>query len=205
MKILELEIDGELTTHSLPQNWEEITIKQFIDISAMNEKELTDTQKAIELVKILTNIDDDQVELLDIISFNQIIGLLSFILTAPEFKDELADSIEVEGQEFFLKKDFNKLNVGEVIAIELINKRADNDYLNVLPDFLCVLLRKKREDGKLENFKEEFMLRRDMFESLPVYKFINIFSFFLNGKEGFPKSTKTSSKKTTKRTEKTKK
>ena len=70
--------------------------------------------------------------------------------------------------------------MGEVISIETLIGSTDN-FIKVMDKLLCVFLRKKKENGKLEIFKNNMMERDVMFRQLPVSQVINIFSFFLDG------------------------
>jgi hypothetical protein len=47
---------------------------------------------------------------------------------------------------------------------------------------LCIFLRKKKENGKLESFKNSFMEREELFENVMISDVNNLFLFFLDGK-----------------------
>lgn len=196
MRELEIDIDGEITNYMVPTSWDEITVEQFLALNTLKDQDnLTEIQMLFKTIKIITGISDDELDVMPITGFNKLVELIKFVIEAPDFGKEIADSIMIGDDEYFLKKEFNNLTVGEVIALEITMKKASGDLTNILPDMLCILLRKKKDNGKLENFKEDFFTRKEMFMKLPVKDFINIFSFFLNGEITSPKDLKTSSSK----------
>ena len=64
--------------------------------------------------------------------------------------------------EYFLQVDFNKFTTGEIITIEMILKKADNNIYQVMSELLCVFLRKKNGD-KFEKFKTKMLERKEIF------------------------------------------
>jgi len=92
------------------------------------------------------------------------------------------DSIRVNGNDYYLKNDFDKLNNGEVISLEILNKKYKDNPEEGMAEMLCLFLRKKKENGKLENFTPEFMDRADMFrKEVKVSEVNDLFVFFLDG------------------------
>ena len=71
--------------------------------------------------------------------------------------------------------------MGEVISLELIMKEADGNLFKMMDKLLCIFLRKKKNNGKLETFKPEMMSRAELFKKAPISKVYNVFSFFLIG------------------------
>ena len=88
----------------------------------------------------------------------------------------------VEGDKYYLKKDFSQLTLGEQASIEIILKKYDGKLENAISELLCIFLRKKRDNGKLEKFKNSFMGRSEMFNDVMIADVHNIFIFFLTGR-----------------------
>lgn len=177
---LNLEIDGENKTYDIPTQWDDVTVDKFIEIVKLNEKkDINDLEKVMELMNILTTIPKDDVELLPVESFMEIQNNFSFVKTDVDKK--MKDSIVIDGEEYFVKNDFNDLTMGESITIETLLKEADNP-MYILDKMLCLFLRKKKENGKLESFKTTFLTDRiDIFRKAPITEVYNNLIFFSNG------------------------
>ena len=177
---LNLEIDGENKTYDIPTQWDDVTVDKFIEIVKLDEKKhINDLEKVMELMNILTTIPKDDVELLPVESFMEIQNNFSFVKTDVDKK--MKDSIVIDGEEYFVKNDFNDLTMGESITIETLLKEADNP-MYILDKMLCLFLRKKKENGKLESFKTTFLTDRiDIFRKAPITEVYNNLIFFSNG------------------------
>jgi hypothetical protein len=177
---LNLEIDGENKTYDIPTQWDDVTVDKFIEIVKLDEKkDINDLEKVMELMNILTTIPKDDVELLPVESFMEIQNNFSFVKTDVDKK--MKDSIVIDGEEYFVKNDFNDLTMGESITIETLLKEADNP-MYILDKMLCLFLRKKKENGKLESFKTTFLTDRiDIFRKAPITEVYNNLIFFSNG------------------------
>jgi hypothetical protein len=55
--------------------------------------------------------------------------------------------------------------------------------MKVMPQLLCIFLRKKKENGNLEKYKTTFMQRTEKFKTIKVDEINHIFSFFLTGRD----------------------
>jgi len=187
---INLEIDDEVREFNLPQNWDEVTIGDFVKIFSINKENLTQFEVAIKTINILTGIDEETIMMMNVNDFESMTENLMF--TKTDITPINVDSIELNGEVFYLKNDFSQLTMGEVISIETILQSADGNLFKVMDKLLCIFLRKKKDNGKLENFKGTFMSRADLFKTAPITKVYNIFSFFSNGGTTLEDSTKVS-------------
>ncbi|MCP4761449.1 MAG: hypothetical protein GY870_06680 [archaeon] len=178
---LEIEIDGEVKEFKVPQGWNEVTVKQTSKIASIDRGGINNLELMIEILSILGNVDKEICYMMQQEDFINIIETLKF--TNEEIKSELKDSIVLGGEEYLLKKDFDKLTMGEIISIETIIKEYDNNIQLALPKLLCIFLRKKLENGKLESFKNDFMEREELFGEAIITDVNDIFLFFLDGKD----------------------
>jgi hypothetical protein len=128
----------------------------------------------------LTGIEEELIYLLTQEQFLEVVEKVKF--TNEEIVSELKESILVEGEEYFIKKDFDKLNMGEIISIESLLKQSDGDLSKCMSKLLCVFLRKKKENGNLESFKNSFMEREELFDNVMITDVNNLFVFFSNGR-----------------------
>lgn len=185
---LKLEIDDNVREFNLPENWDEVTIGDFVKLFSFNREGLTTIELSVKVINILTGIDEELVMMMNITDFEKLVEVFNF--TTKELEPVNVESIELEGEVYYLKSDFTKLTMGEVISIETILQSADGNLFKVMDKLLCIFLRKKKENGKLEAFKGEFMDRVNIFQNAPITKVYNIFSFFLTGGNTLEDNTK---------------
>lgn len=198
---LKIEIEEEIKEYFLPESWEEIKVNQFGKIiEAQDTDNLTGIEKAVLALKAVTDIDEDIIYQLPIETFNKIIETISFTNTPIEA--ELKESIIVDDEEFFLKKDFDQLLLGEVISIEMIMEKTNGNIFKSIEELLCIFLRKKKDNGKLEPFKTDMMLRATKFKDIPITDIYQLMLFFLNSEHTSKNNTKDSLEKTKKKIKK---
>jgi hypothetical protein len=180
MVILNLEIDGIATKYEIPTSWNEVTVGQAADIQNISVDNLTIIERVVKILTILVpSISEDDIFLMSPEQFNEVAEQLSFIST--EVGGEPAEFVEVEGEKYYLKKDFTKLTMGEIISVDTIMKQTNHDMSKAISKMLCIFLRKKKENGELESFKNSFMEREALFRNVIITDVSNLFSFFLNG------------------------
>jgi hypothetical protein len=185
---VKIETDDELLTYKFPENWDEVTVEKFCNVYKNNYENYTEFESSMILLSTLSGIQRDIIEMMDLDDFKMLLDKLKFI------KDEViktdVESIKVGEDEYYLHSDFNKFTTGEIITIEMILKKADNNLFKVMSELLCVFLRKKNNNGKLEKFKTSMLERKDIFDNIPVSQIYHIFNFFLAGSDLFNNNTR---------------
>ena len=176
---LKIEIDDEVMEFNIPESWAEVTVEQYIDSLKIDRDNLKEIDIMIELLGVFCDVDRDIVEQMPYDKFNELILVLSF--TNEPIKEELADSVMVGEEEYFLKKDFTSLTMGEIISVEALIG-SHEDLSMAIPELLCIFLRKKKENGKLEKFKSSFLKRADSFKKLSIESVHQVFFYFSDGK-----------------------
>lgn len=179
MEKLILTIDDKSTEYSIPTSWDEVNVDQFAKIYGLSQEGLTMIEYFAEVLSILMEIDVDDIMMMDSESFNMLSGKVEFIQN--ELKANEVDYVTVEGTKYYLKKDYGSLNMGEIISIEKLMEKHGQDLGTAMSDLLCIFLRKKKDNGKLENFKSSFMGRSEMFGKITVTDIYNVMLFFSNG------------------------
>jgi hypothetical protein len=177
---ISIEIEDEVKEFDLPENWNEVSVEQFIKLFSFNRDDLTIIEITSKVISCFTGIDEDLLMLMDYDDFTKIAKQLDFTKD-DEGLIEQSEFIVLDNEEYYLKTDFSKYTMGEIISIETILGEANGNIFRVIDKLLCIFLRKKKENGKLETFKGEFMSRVDLFKRAPISKVYNVFSFFLNG------------------------
>lgn len=193
-----VEVDGEVKEFNLPENWNEVSVDNFCRIWEFDKSDMTTIEFATRIVSSFTDMDESLIMAMNYDDFQKIVGILDF--TQTEFiPNKDVDNIELGDETYYIKKDFNKLTMGEVISIETILGDANGNIYKVMDKMLCIFLRQKKENGNLETFKSEFMERRWKFRHIPISKVFNIFSFFLTGNDILQNNTNPSLEKQTKK------
>ena len=190
---INFEIDDEAKEFSVPESWSEVSVSQFMEIVKLQEgmEELNILQKTIKMVCILTNIPEEYVEMIPIEQFYKIRDLLEY--TNEEVDSSPCESITIDGEEYFIKNEFNQLTMGETITIETLMEGSKN-VVSVFDELLCVFLRKKKENGKLEAFKSTFLQeRKEIFGKAPISDMYSVLVFFSAGESSLGANTQSSS------------
>lgn len=182
MKI-KLEIEEKEKEYNLVVNWDEVTVGQYAEIiKTQQQKDLTQIQLSVKLVSILSGMHEDTIYSMDMDQLSEIIQHIKFLNEPLQTKE--VEYIEVEGEKYYLKKEFEKLNVGEMISLQIIEEQMRKDNVNnlyaYLPKFLCIFLRK---EGEMDKFENHYMNREKMFGDVKIVDVNDMFAFFLAGKK----------------------
>ena len=193
MKKVTIEIDDEVKEYELPSNWDEITLDDFIRLFSIDRTDLNPLEVSVKTIEVLVGINEEILLMMKSSDFELLATELSF--TTRDVEPVNVEFVTIGGEEYYIKKDFNQLTMGEIISIETILEGAENNIFKVMDKLLCIFLRKKKENGKLETFKGEFMERATLFRKTPVSQIYNIFNFFLVGGNLLEVNTKDFSEK----------
>jgi hypothetical protein len=188
---INVELDDRTDTYNFPTEWSEVTIEQFGRLYTINKEIHSGMFYTFEVLHQLTGIDREIIEQIDYESFSEIVEKLKFIYEPLPVRDNL--SIVVDGEEYFLYTEFNKYTAGEIISIETILQSANKEIYKVMAELLCIFLRKKKDNGKLEKYKTSFMERRDKFRNIKIDEINHLFTFFLTGSDSSANNTRVSS------------
>lgn len=185
---IKINIDGEENNFLIPEGWNEVTVDQSARLYSLDRENKNEIELMVEVLNIFSSIDEEIIYMLTPDQFNTLVESIKFI--NDEIKSDLAESIKIGDEEFFLKKDFSALTMGEIISIETIMKQYGENLPGAMAKLLCIFLRKKKENGNLESFKNSFMEREVMFKDVIITDVNNIFLFFLDGNNSLDNSTK---------------
>jgi hypothetical protein len=184
-----IDLDGEEKEFLIPTSWNEVSVKKAAKLAEIQVSNKTDIESAADIVSVLADIDQETIYMLTADQFNDLVENIKFTLDKID-SPELKDSIFIDGEEYFLKKDFTKLTMGEIISVDTILKQYENNVAPAMAKLLCIFLRKKKENGSLETFKNSFMQRESLFEEVIISDVNNLFLFFLDGENLSQSNTK---------------
>jgi hypothetical protein len=174
-----VEIEEEIKTYQFPESWDDVTVERFIKIYQLRSNDMNELESSVQLLSAVSGIEKDILYLMEIEDFKKLISNLKFV--SNEILKQDVEYIELEGDKYYLYNDFNKLTTGEVITIETLIESAGGDFYNIMPDLLCLFLRKKKDD-KYERFTTDMLKRKEMFKQVPISQIYHIFNFFLIGR-----------------------
>lgn len=188
-----IEVTIEDKVFELAENWEDITFAQYLDVSNLGKDEgLTDLLKAVKIIASLSDKPAQCEEYLlkmDKQDFEELAGY--FLWTNKQIADvsEPKDHVLIEGKKYHIKKDYNKLTIGEMASIEGLI--ANNKNLDPMEVVFGVLLRED-VDGKEKDFNEDDFLYilTSLKEKVMLMDIYSHISFFLSGVEKYSKTTK---------------
>lgn len=146
----------------LPKSWKDITIKQFIEISKITEKESVDNiDTKIKLLCVFTGRNDDYFLSLNYKEFNRLCNKLSF-LNNLDISQRLIYNFKIGGTRYVVNPFINELQTAEYIDLHtfLKSKESINENLHKI---LAIFVKPKH---KWFGLKKVYMKRGEIAEVL---------------------------------------
>lgn len=187
-----IELEGTNQTYQVPENWDEVTVRKFMNVYRYKNPNNNELLGAVNLISALSDIDSSVLLQMDIDDFKNLATKITFITQEVPQKD--VDYIELGDDKYFLYTEFNKLTTGEVITIETLLGSVEYDIHKIMADLICLFLRKKDNEGRFEKFTTEMLKRKELFLDVPITQIYHVFSFFSIGGLSSPSSMKASTK-----------
>lgn len=191
--------------YSIATDWSDLTLNQYMElcrtISKQDEYSIP-TLYMLSIFEVLCNVNSGDLDDMDLETLGEMTQDMGFITSAPKYNK--VDHLNIEGVDYTFG-DFTKLNLKEVITIQLLQKQYTNQF-DFIPRLIGVLLRpskkildseSKKEYWVQEKFDDKnFEYRVDLF--LSKCKGIDLMGaadFFLIGNKPLTKTLKGSMKK----------
>lgn len=139
----------------IPQAWSEVSIAQLQKIAGIGSRD-NDLAVAFDFFKIFAEgiLSEDEIERIDILDFQKIKGIFTFISKEVENK---RNEIDIEGQLYSYPQNFEEISLGEWIAAEnalkymMTNRDNNKEIYSQIERLLSIFLRKKVGD-EVEKF-----------------------------------------------------
>jgi len=167
----------------IKDSWEQINLRTFLEINALNEDvKFKDTVVArrVKLISLISNMSYDELLTTDSDSLQKLMEATKFLDVLPEEANE--KEFDVNGVKHMIIKDFNKMTAGESISLEqvLLNKDELGDF--IVSDILSILIRPSK-NGVIDKFDETLLEdRKELFmEYLTVPYFMGFLTALLVG------------------------
>jgi hypothetical protein len=166
----------------LPKSWNDITVEQFIELRSLNNEDFDSLfSYEIECLSILTDIDVDEFDDMEIDELSKIVKQVTFIKKQPSniFKNEINNLTYIG---------LNDLKLGEFIDLEYY---FANDYVKHLTYISSVLYRKTKlsewEELIFEDYSFNIEKRKELFNDLPITSIYGIIAEYIKYRENFLK------------------
>lgn len=187
--------------YKMPTNWEEMTLRHYINLAKLEESRTEYLLGELYLLKMIESLclidnEDDLNDLtLDIVA--ELSAALSFLQEQPKWNN--TKDININGVDYVFPTDLNKLTMGEYISMKTFQENSKTDA-DAIPYILAIILRpgKKvvdQESGKEIWVQEKFSVanlehRKELFMDIPAQDLMGQVGFFLTGKKSFTTNTK---------------
>jgi len=168
----------------LAESWSEITFSQYITIINITKDEhLNETLKAVKIISYISDKPEACEKSLLNISREDFESLAEhFEWTNRKIEEDSVkkEFLEIDGKQYKIKSDYNKLTLGEMISVEtLIEHNKNMDPFEII---FGILLREV-VDGKEKEFNEDdfFYVISKLQDKVMLLDVYNCISFFLSG------------------------
>jgi hypothetical protein len=166
----------------LPKSWNDISVEQFIELRSLNNEDFDSLfSYEIECLSILTDIDVDEFDDMEIDELSKIVKQVTFIKKQPSniFKNEINNLTYIG---------LDNLKLGEFIDLEYY---FANDYVKHLTYISSVLYRKSKlsewEEVVYEDYSFNIEKRKEQFNDLPITSIYGIIAEYIKFRENFLK------------------
>ena len=97
---INLEIEDEVIEYTLPENWDEVTVEQFVKIFSINREGLALYEIATQTINCFTDIKVEHLEMMDYKDYIKITELLKF--TEKDVVPVTVEYVELNGEKYYL-------------------------------------------------------------------------------------------------------
>ena len=170
MIIINFEKNGEKTRAEMPSKWEEMTVKQYLQIeTTSNNLELLALLSGVPLSDILNT----KTDLTPIIQ--KMVELLN--QRPPDFKKVPRRIINIEGKRIKIPSDFSRVTFGQSALIEQYLGESADDERGAIARVMGVILQPLIDGGKF-NLDRAAEITRTVENMAIVDVFPNVFFFW---------------------------
>ncbi len=182
MMILNLQFGNtrsEIKTFNVPMDWDDVTVEMYCNFMDLEPDE-SRPKRILHAITLFTGMTDREYFMMPTDERDRVLECFSFLEKKVEPTNP--KSIMVGNDEYFCYFDFKKILAGEEFTIQVLSEQSHGNMLKLLPQVLCLLLRKKLPDGTLEEFDVDWISsdRPDKFAQLKIVDVLQIINSFMN-------------------------
>jgi len=156
--------DREIT---IPTKWEEISLKQQIQVSIDNEKYTNEITKKLALISGYCGIPIVEIKRSTPDEVAPLFKHMKF-LGEPIPEDPLME-FEFKGEKYYVMQNLVKQEFQDFISLETALSNEENDTYKALPMIIAIMAKRKKDNGETESLDDyDVEERAKLFEDLPI-------------------------------------
>lgn len=160
--------------YTFPQEWKEVTLKQYMGIQPILKKEKDEATKIVEIVAVLSNIPYEIILDLEISSLGKVFNLVDKLLQSEI--ESAPETFFLGGKEYIFALKGRSLTSREYIDLDLLCKDLDENL-----DKIMAILWRENENGIIPYRTGDLENRAKLFyDELTTEYVLHGATFFLN-------------------------
>jgi len=148
----------------IPQDLNEITLKQMIKLADIEKLEIDEVEKAKEVIKLLVDkVDDSNINRIKVLD---LLAMYKKLCAMTNTETSLIKLVSIEGVKYGFNPDIQNISTGEFMDIDMLCKDLDKN----LHMIMAILYRKVTTEGEGRYLIEEYDAKIDERASLFLNK-----------------------------------
>ena len=164
---------------TIPQDLNEISLGQMMEISRIDKLELDDIDKAKEMIKLLVdNIDNNNI---DRIKVSDLLVIYRKLCAMTNVQIQLIKKVSLGGKKYGFNPDLNNISTGEFMDIDTLCQDLDNNLHMIMAVLYREIIREGHGKYLIEPYNTDVEARAKLFkEKLPASVAQSCLVFFYN-------------------------
>ena len=134
----------------IPQDLNEITLKQMIKLADIEKLEIDEVEKAKEVIKLLVDkVDDSNINRIKVLD---LLAMYKKLCAMTNTETSLIKLVSIEGVKYGFNPDIQNISTGEFMDIDMLCKDLDKN----LHMIMAILYRKVTTEGEGRYLIEEY-------------------------------------------------
>lgn len=159
---------------TIPENWEEIKLGQYIEFELLEKDNLTNIELMFKIISIFCDIDEEELNKLTIAQVNNIGEQLEWVNKKP--KNNFYQSFEIDGIKYGFHPNLHEIKVGEWIDLENLLKTPIKNLHKLLSILYRPITKIKRGQNRY-NIKD--------YDSVTANERSELFLYHMNMEQAF--------------------
>lgn len=163
--------------YSCPENWHEITLRQQLEVSKLNEKYTGEIDRKLAILSAYANIPMDILKTEKIDRMVELFNCIKFI--SEDLPHVQLIEFDFNGKHYYTGQNLLESEFQDFISIQNAIESYSGDTFNALPIIIAIMAKQKKADGTLESLDDyDVHKRAEEFMDLPITTANSIAFFF---------------------------
>lgn len=151
----------------IPTKWEEITLKQQIQVSTDSEQYTNETTKKLALISGYCGIPVQEIKRATPDEVAPLFQHMKFL--AEPIPEKPLMEFEFRGEKYYVIQNLAKQEFQDFISLEAALSNENNDTYKALPTIIAIMAKRKKANGETESLDDyDVEERAKVFEELPI-------------------------------------